>query len=235
MRPVDGRTRDRARSRVREKESRERPPGRPGLDLCGGQTRALGAARPGSRCLEWVRAVTVERDGFGTLLPDAAAAAASRSWLASVVAGQSNSRHDQHEERGNEVLVLAAVLAGQVDGDAGDGRCRFSRAEAGDEGEILIAAAGSASKARRCSSVMLVVMVAISVWTGRRRRLLPPGQRPRGRGRRGSGGGLVALGVGATAQRAPPRGLIRVRWRCARPRAVGCATFRQPLPSRTTG
>ena len=175
------------------------------------------------------------RESGSALLPDAAAAAASRSWLPSVEVGQSNSRHDRHEERGNEVLVLTAVLTGGVDGDGSEGRCRFPCEEAGDEGEILITAAGSASKARRCSSVMLVVMVAISVWTGRRHRLLSPGQRPRGRGRRGSSGGLVALGVGATAQRAPPRGLIRVRWRCARPRAVGCATFRQPLPSRTTG
>ena len=220
---------------VSGRESRERPPGCPGLDLSGGQARALGAARPGSRCLEWVRAVTVERVGFGTLA--GRCRRSSIPVMAPVRRGRVSrmSRHDRHEERGNEVFVLTAVLAGGVNGNGGDGRCRFSPAEAGDKGEIFITAAGSASKARRCSSVMLVVMVAISVWTGRRHRLVSPGQRPRGRGRRGSSGGLVALGVGATAQRVPPRGLIRVRWRCARPRAVGCATFRQPPPSRTTG
>ena len=37
--PEMGRPRDRARSRVHGRESRERPPGRPGLDLSGGQAR----------------------------------------------------------------------------------------------------------------------------------------------------------------------------------------------------
>ena len=52
------------------------------------------------------------RESGSALLLDAAAAAASRSWLASVVAGQSHSRHDRREEWGNEVFVLAAVFAG---------------------------------------------------------------------------------------------------------------------------
>ena len=74
----------------------------------------------------WNKSVQSQsRESGSALLPDAAAAAASRSWLPSVVVVQSNSRHDRHEERGNEVFVLTAVLAGGVDGNGGDGRCRF--------------------------------------------------------------------------------------------------------------
>ena len=43
------------------------------------------------------------RESGSAPLPDAAAAAASRLWLPSVVIGQSNSRRDRHEERGNDV------------------------------------------------------------------------------------------------------------------------------------
>ena len=45
------------------------------------------------------------RESGSAPLPDAAAAAASRLWLPSVVIGQSNSRRDRHEERGNDVIM----------------------------------------------------------------------------------------------------------------------------------
>ena len=74
----------------------------------------------------WNKSVQSQsRESGSAFLPNPAAAEASRSWLPSVVVGQSNSRHDRHEERGNEVFVLTAVLAGGVDGNGGDGRCRF--------------------------------------------------------------------------------------------------------------
>ena len=91
-----------------------------------------------------------------------ASAGAARSCLAPVMVGQDHDVGNRNEQRRNHVFGLAAIFRGRADGHGGDRSRGPARKETGKQAEVPGLAVVRASNAQRWSSVMLVVMAAVS-------------------------------------------------------------------------
>ena len=120
---------------------------------------AAGADRDEGAVLDHVSAFA----GDGDVRPAPERQSATHA-LAAVVVGELHARHDTHEKRRNNELRLSAFFGGRHLLTTTMAAAGSSLHRQLNRAKLSCSALVRASKARRCSSVMFVVM-AIPVWT----------------------------------------------------------------------